>query len=270
MDCELFTTEHKKLTQVVRLWLTLALLILLTSANAQGYNASRIFAHNDYARALPFYTAYELQVGYIEADVFLMDGEILVAHHKQEIESGKTLETLYLKPLLKQINKNKGSVYQDPSRTLTLMVDLKTEGDVTLRAVVDQIEKYPDLLSCSTLHFLISGSVPDPVKWNDYPPFIYFDGRPGISYTPEQLKKISMISTSFGAHINWNGSGKIPEKAQNKIRVLVDEAHSKGKKFRFWATPDFQNAWQELMDLQMDVIVTDDVTALAAYLNNQK
>src|SRR3989337_142658 len=111
---------------MLHLWFAIVAVSLLNTAIAQSYDASHIFAHNDYARAIPFYTAHHLNVGYIEADVFLDDGQIVVAHHKHEIQKEKTLETLYLKPLLKAVLKNKGSVYDDRSRTLTLMIDLKT------------------------------------------------------------------------------------------------------------------------------------------------
>ena len=254
---------------MIRFW-TIIFLLLAASGKAQVYDESQVFAHNDYVRADPFYTAYNLRVGYIEADVFLDEGEISVAHDKHEIADGKTLEALYLKPLLKQIRKNEGRIYESPDQTLMLMIDLKTEGVVTLNAIVSQLKKYPELLGCSTLHFMISGNVPDPKIWENYPAYIKFDGRPGIPYTEAQLERIAMISTSFGAHAKWNGMGKIPEGERRKILALIDEVHSKGKKIRFWATPDFENAWRELMLLKPDVIVTDDVTALVAFLNLKK
>src|SRR5690606_24836136 len=148
----------------------------------------RIFAHNDYARAVPFHTAYDLGVGYIEADVFLYENNSLaVAHEEHEIAEGRTLERLYLDPLSEKVRQHKGSVYADPTRSLTLMIDLKTEGVSTLDAIVKVLNQYPQLLSCGTLHFMISGSVPDPARWEAYPDFITFDGRPGIGYSDAQL-----------------------------------------------------------------------------------
>jgi alkaline phosphatase len=250
---------------------TVAIIIFSFTSEAQpSFKTSQIFAHNDYERAQPFHTAYNLKVGYIEADIFFVDNEILVAHHKHEIKPERKLETLYLKPLQKQVQANKGFVYSDRKATLTLMVDLKTEGTETLKALVKQLENYRDLLSCPTLQVMISGNVPDPGDWDSYPPYIHFDGRPGIAYTPEQLKRISMISTNFTSHVKWDGKSKIPDADRKKIANLVDEVHAKGKKFRFWATPDFDHAWNELIELQMDVIVTDKVEALAAFLNGKR
>ena len=72
----------------MRTALVIALLALsFIEGKSQEYTPSQIFAHNDYVRAKPFYTAYELGVGYIEADVYLIDGKLLVAHQRREIDA---------------------------------------------------------------------------------------------------------------------------------------------------------------------------------------
>src|SRR5690606_38159691 len=118
---------------------------------------------------------------------------------------------LYFEPLLAAVKRNDGSAYHNGGQHLTLMIDLKSEGSATLKAIVSALEQYPDLTACPTLHFMISGSVPNPEQWSDYPAYIFFDGRPGISYTPQQLARVSMISTSFSSHVTWDGRGKISE-----------------------------------------------------------
>ena len=77
-----------------------------------------------------------------------------------------------------------------------------------------------------------------------------------------------MISTSFSQHVKWNGNESIPPDALIKMKGLMADAHAKKKLFRFWGTPDFENAWKELMRANMDVIVTDDVAALVKYLHD--
>src|SRR5688500_8778915 len=140
MDCQLYFYKFnppvskpiRKLTSfatflnitMMRFCLPIATLLFCTAATAQRYDASAIFAHNDYARAVPFYEAYDLEVGYIEADVFLVDSKIVVAHDKHEIRPERDLETLYLIPLLQKVRQNHGHVYDDHARTLTLMIDL--------------------------------------------------------------------------------------------------------------------------------------------------
>lgn len=255
---------------MIRLLTTVFIVISLATCSGQKYGSSTIFAHNDYVRASPFYTAYDLEVGYIEADVFLVDDQLMVAHHAHEIKEGKTLEKLYLEPLVRRIKKNNGSVYQDSRQRLTLMIDLKTEGISTLTRLANVLQKYSELITCSSLQFMISGNVPAPDTWDKYPGFIYFDGRPGIAYTSGQLKRVSMISTNFQSHVKWDGRAALPDDDKKKILGLINDVHAKGKKIRFWATPDFENAWKELMSLNVDVIVTDDVAALANYLKTHK
>lgn len=246
------------------------MILTVCCASAQKYTPSAVFAHNDYVRENAFYAAYDLGVGYIEADVFLVDGALMVAHHRNEIAGGRTLQKLYLEPLSRKVREFDGAVYKDPKQKLTLMIDLKTEGVSTLNAIVGLINKYPELVKSPNLQFMISGNVPDPQKWKDYPSYIFFDGRPGIPYSPEQMKRISMISTSFSSHSRWDGHGRISDDDRRKMQKLVDDAHAHGKKFRFWATPDFPEAWKELMAMDLDVIVTDDVAGLVRSLSSKE
>ena len=235
-------------------------------AAAQHYSTAHVFAHNDYAGPHPFHAAYGLEVGYIEVDVFLDGNDLMVAHERDEITPGKTLEALYLSNLEEHVRRNNGFAYKDTTRSLTLMIDLKTPGVPTLTSIVASLEKFPALLSCQKLQIMISGNVPDPTPWKNFPSFISFDGRPGIEYTDEQLARISMISTNFRSHVQWNGQGKLPDQARAKMLQLIEAAHRKEKKIRFWATPDFENSWRELMRAQVDVIVTDKVPALVQFL----
>ena len=236
--------------------------------HSQSYTSSSIFAHNDYTQPVPLQRAYQHQVGFIEADVFLKGNELLVAHTRLELNKRKTLETLYLAPLSKLVIKNNGSIYPGADKTLTLMIDLKTEGVATLNVLVAQLKKFQLLLSCKTFQVAISGNVPAPTLWKNYPMYIYFDGRPGIAYTEDQLNRIKLISTSFKDHTSWNGKGVLSDDDRQKITGVINATHAKGKPIRFWAIPDFANAWTTLMKLQVDIINTDDVAGLVTVIKN--
>ena len=58
-----------------------------------------IHSHNDYNRKSPFFDAYKAHAASIEADVFLVDGELYVAHDREDIRSWRTLRNLYLDPI---------------------------------------------------------------------------------------------------------------------------------------------------------------------------
>ena len=245
----------------------LFLLFLATPSLAQPFSSSSIFAHNDYVQPNPFFSSYDNQVGYIEADVFLINNELFVAHTQKEIKEGKTLSALYLDPLQKKIIGNKGRAYSDSTLTLTLMIDLKSEGVAAVANLVVQLNGYPELITCQSLKIMISGNVPDPSLWKNIPSIIYMDGRPGIAYTLEQLERIGLISTNFNNHARWNGSGELPPGSKAKIETLIREVQAKGKKLRFWAAPDFENGWETLMSLKVDVIGTDAVDQLTDFIN---
>lgn len=240
--------------------LTFILTYLSFSVFAQPV-ASRIFAHNDYEKPEPFVKAYGLQVGYIEADIFLMEDELLVAHTPQELDKSKTIDVLYLKPLQAAIIKNGNKAYAN-GETLSLMIDLKTEGIQTLQTLVKKLETYPELKNCQSLRITISGNVPDPSTWSEFPSYIYFDGRPSKTYTAEQLQRINLISANFREYTRWNGKGELTTMDRKNLQEVLQKVHGWGKPMRFWATPDFTNAWIKLSKLGVDVLNTDHVESL--------
>jgi alkaline phosphatase len=241
-------------------------LISTLSHVAAQHSSSSIFAHNDYEKPLPLMAAYNAQVGFIEVDVLLQGHELLVAHSASEIQLNKTIETLYLNPLNELIEKNGGSAYSDKEKTLTLMIDLKTEAVATLNVLVYKLKKYPLLISCKTLMITISGNTPMPALWKNYPNFIHFDGRPYVTYTTEQLKRIRLVSASFQSYSKWTGKDNLNSADKKKIMTLIESAHTMGKPFRFWAIPDFENGWRTMMELGVDIINTDDVAGATAFV----
>ncbi|HMJ71530.1 MAG TPA: phosphatidylinositol-specific phospholipase C/glycerophosphodiester phosphodiesterase family protein [Cyclobacteriaceae bacterium] len=241
----------------------LASIFILTLPAFCGLSQS-IFAHNDYIKAEPFYKAFDLKAAYIEADIFLRDEKLLVAHTRLEIDPSKTIQTMYLDPISEKVKAGNDSLYG-----LTLMIDLKTEGAPTLAALVNVLEQYPMLTSCPGLSITVSGSYPPPGEWKNYPDYIRFDGRPRMEYTREQLDRITLISTSFNSVSSWNGKGEIPARDLQKIKTVIDEAHKLGKPVRFWASPDAPNAWTKFIGIGVDVLNSDDVQALAIFLKER-
>ncbi|UII28725.1 alkaline phosphatase [Fulvivirga maritima] len=248
---------------------TLILLLMSFSSVvfAQKYATSIIFAHNDYQQAIPLYAAYQQRVGYIEADVFLVDGELMVAHTKEEVNPGRTLAVLYLEPLHELVAKNRGLAYGESQQKLTLMIDLKTDGLATIKAIVKELEKFPALLKSPTFKIMVSGNVPDPAQWDQVPEYIHFDGHLSVNYTPTQLQRVEMISADFTKYTQWNGKGVLTTQDAKKVKEAIAKAHDLDKKIRFWAAPDFINAWIELRKAGVDILNSDHVEELAAFIN---
>src|SRR5258707_8446340 len=100
------------------------------SAYAQpaSYTTANAHSHNDYEQKTPFFLAYDEAFGSIEADIFLHNDSLIVGHTTDDLIYHRTLQRLYLDPLLQEVNRNNGNPYKDPARKLQVLIDVKTEG----------------------------------------------------------------------------------------------------------------------------------------------
>jgi alkaline phosphatase len=260
----------------MRYLLLLLLLPAFFSSTGQAQLAlSRIHAHNDYQKMIPFYEAYRLGAGSIEVDIALRNGELYVAHEIDEIRKENTLDSLYLRPLEK-IAQRKTDIACSSSKQndniLQLLIDIKTAPEETMDVLVQKLISYPPEVFSKNRNIIIavSGNVPAPAKWSAYPSFIHFDGRPGITYSDEQLKRVALISDDFSKYSSWNGKGLIPAGEKAKVQALINSVHGLGKKIRFWATPDQINAWNVLFSMDVDFVGTDYVYLLREYIKKQQ
>lgn len=235
---------------------------------AAQYTTANAHSHNDYLQAQPFSLAFARDFGSVEADVFERNGELYVAHTAAEIDSTRTLRSLYLQPLQQMLTSRQG-IFAMPFRSLQLLIDFKTTGVPTMHALLQQLQAYPAITGHPRIQLVISGSRPDVRLWHTYPPYILFDGLPFVEYTPAQLQRIPLFSDNFRSYTKWNGRGTLPEEDESRIRAVVSKAHSLQKKFRFWATPDEADTWKAMMTLGVDYINTDKVNGLADYLQRQ-
>ncbi|MDR7209391.1 alkaline phosphatase [Flavobacterium piscis] len=238
-------------------------------AQAQEYSSSNIHSHNDYAGTLPFYGAYSNEAGVIEADVFLVNNELFVAHTSTEIAQHNTLKSLYLDPLSSKL-KNLGGKAYPGDKPLILMIDIKSDAESTLKLIVQQLQAFPQITSNKNIKVVISGNRPLPARWATFPEFIYFDGRLTENYSPEQLSRIEMISADLKELTIWNGKGVLTQADLEKIQSTIKKVHDQHKKIRFWATQDNVNTWMTLMNLKVDFIGTDNVPALTEFIKNIK
>ena len=61
--------------------------------------------------------------------------------------------------------------------------------------------------------------------------------------------------------------GNISAEDFTKLDSIIRLAHSYGKPFRFWGSPDSEIAWEVFRKLRVDYINTDKPVHLAAYFN---
>lgn len=258
----------------MRKTLSIVLVCLLhISVYAQSLNANRGHSHNDYHQNIPFLQAYYAGMGSIEADVFLLNGKLYVAHERKEIAEGRTLEQLYLKPLAALFAQNNGRPYADTAHYLQLVIDVKEDHEHVIPELLRELKSYQqvfnDPLNKHAVNIVISGDMPAPAQFDNYPSYIYFDGRPNIPYTKGQLKHIAMISDELSSYTKWNGKGTPAPADSAKLRGLINAAHAMHKPFRFWATQDSPNTWIELEKFGADWINTDHPQQLHDFMVNR-
>ncbi|GGC03877.1 alkaline phosphatase [Dyadobacter sediminis] len=239
--------------------------------NAVSYTAAQAHSHNDYEQNIPFLRAYYQQFGSVEADIFLHNDSIFVAHEVSHIKPANTLKELYLKPIAARVQENKGSIYPNKNAGLQLLIDLKTSANETLPALIRELQPYESLLAPKgTVKIVLSGNIPDATEFSNYPSYLFFDGRPEVAYTKSQLERIGLISQSFTKYTDWNGKGILTKNDRTALEKVIRHVHDQGRKMRFWATPDHVNAWKMLMNLGVDYLNTDKVEELGPYLRNRK
>lgn len=248
----------------------LALLIfsfIRLSAQPFNYSVANAHSHNDYNNPIPFYAAYTEGFGSIEADILLQDGILYVGHSTDDIKHKRTLEDYYIKPLHAGVRKNNGLPYTDKSKSLQLLIDIKTEAFPTLDTLISLLKKYPELINTDKIKWVISGNRPDASKFSSYPSFIWFDGNIEDKYSNETLSKIVMLSADLKEYTEWNGKSNTTAESEQKIKTAVAKVHGLNKLVRFWDAPDIINTWYELMHFGVDYINTDHIHELASFLN---
>lgn len=239
---------------------------------------SQAHAHNDYNHDRPLHDALAHGFNSVEADIFLVDDDLYVAHDRQDITRDRTLRSLYLDPLRKCIRQNNGRVYPNGPQ-FTLLIDIKSEAVSTYNRLDSILAEYRDIVTSFDLKgrrnravvAIISGNRPYDLIKSQVVRYAGYDGRLADLESSDPVDLIPMISDNWTRHFTWNGAGEMPAEERHKLREIVQTAHSKGRRVRFWATPDNPSpareaVWRELISSGTDVINTDDLEGLQQFL----
>jgi hypothetical protein len=276
-------------------------------------------SHNDYWRRVPLYDALHWGCTGVEADVWLSDDELYVGHHYASLTKNRTFHSLYIGPLVELLdhinlqndssdvvvpnsgNASKHGVFDaDPSQTLVLLVDLKTDGDETFRAVSRQLEplrekNYLSYWDGEKTHnravtVVGTGNTPfemviENVQYRD----IFMDApldqlweAPQKSSGPRNEVTDRMdvgafaydTSNSYYASVSFLWSvgvawrGRLSSHQLEIIRGQIQGAHRQGLKARYWDTPFWpveqrNHIWRVLMEEGADILNVDDLRAAA-------
>lgn len=230
-------------------------------------------AHNDYYHKRPLFDALERGFTSIEADVFLVEGKLLVGHYAHELRPERSLERLYIEPLRKHIEANGGRVFAGDER-LILLVDFKTDGPAAYAALAKSLEKYDGVffdmrdgkLKPRAVDVIVTGNRPIAAIAGDKSRRVALDGRLADMDREAPQELLPLISESWTDHFKWRGKGPMPAAERERLREIAEQVHKKNCLLRFWATPDNAAAWAELQAAGVDFIGADDLDALRTFL----
>jgi hypothetical protein len=230
-------------------------------------------AHNDYEHPRPLFDALDQGFCSVEADVFLVNGKLLVGHTAFDLKPERTLESLYLVPLRERIKANGGRLYP-AGPPCWLLVDVKTDAKMTYAVLDKVLSEYADILTTvdddkadrKAITVVVSGNRAVDVMKKQTRRFAGYDGRAGDldSAAPDHL--MPWISDNWTKQVPWNGDGRIPDGDRSKLRDFVDRAHKHGRLVRFWATPENPTVWAELRAAGVDLLNTDRLADLRKFL----
>ena len=239
---------------------------------------TRAHAHNDYEHDRPLYDALAHGFSSVEADIFLMDNDLYVAHNRRDITSERTLCRLYLDPLRERVKQNGGRVYPNGPQFI-LLIDIKSEAVDTYKRLDRILAGYRDIFTSIGPHgrsdkavlAIVSGNRPRDFMESQKLRYAACDGRLTDLNSDSSSDLIPMISDNWRRHFTWNGTGQMPAQEREKLREIVQKAHEKGRLVRFWSTPDNPSPareaiWRELLSAGVDLISTDDLEGLRQFL----
>jgi glycerophosphoryl diester phosphodiesterase len=235
----------------------------------------RAHAHNDYLHDRPLFDALAEGFCSIEADIHLVDGALLVAHDPKDAHPDRTLQALYLDPLRIRVQDGGGRVFAN-GPTVYLLIDIKTDAEATYGVLTDVLASYSDILTLyrgeqietGAVTAVISGNRPREVMESEEVRYASYDGRLddlGVE-TPAPVSFMPVVSAPWGQISPWDGTGAFDEEGRTRLERAVLLAHKDGRILRFWATPDEPVVWQVLYDAGVDLLNTDDLDGLQAFL----
>lgn len=235
--------------------------------------ALRLHGHNDYLQPAPLRTALELGLGSVEADVFLVEGELRVGHERWQLRPGRTLRALYLEPLRERAAARGGRIRADGA-PFVLLVDIKADGAAVYRQLQHELVDYAALLTRfvdgriepGAITVVLSGDRPRELVAADRDRLCALDGRLGDLADNPPRDLVPWISDSWARIGDWNGRDELLPDERAKVVALVAQAHAQGRELRFWGAPDRPEGWRVLWELGVDRVGTDQPRVAAAWL----
>ncbi|KAH3414366.1 hypothetical protein KXV40_006462 [Aspergillus fumigatus] len=258
---------------------------------SQGITPVQCHSHNDYWRNVPLFDALAAGCVGVEADVWLdkTSNNLLVGHRASSLSADRTLQSAYIEPLttiLTQINQGvnatvpRSGVFETfPNASLTLLLDVKTDGHTSWPVVMNQLA--PLRAGGWLSHWNSTG---DGLAWRSIivvgtgkTPFelINADAEYRDVFFDAPLDQLA-DDASFTANNSYYASASLkevvgtiwpwgPSRHQKDImKRMIDTAAARGLVPRFWNIPGWpvrlqMKLWRFLMESGIGILNVDEL-----------
>ena len=251
---------------------------------SSGIKPVSVHSHNDYLQRVPLFDALAVGCEGVEADVWLVEGELLVAHTSDSLTRNRTLRSLYIDPLvqiLEQQNKNipanavpHGVFALNETQPLTLLVEMKADAFATWPVLYQQLEplRTRDWLTYYNGTDLVHR--PITVVGTGLTPFslvlsatangtnktdtrllrrdIFFDAPlTNLSSGLYNATNSLYASSSLGDAVGKIHFGSLNNRQLDTIDTQTKLASELGLKARYWDTPSWPISWRNGIWIQL-------------------
>ncbi|HTH46928.1 MAG TPA: phosphatidylinositol-specific phospholipase C/glycerophosphodiester phosphodiesterase family protein [Candidatus Limnocylindria bacterium] len=242
----------------------------------------RAHAHNDYEHTRPLLDALDQGFCSVEADIYLVDGQLLVAHDRKDLKPGRTLQALYLDPLRDRVRANGGHVYPGLRAVQNIefiqLVDIKTDGPAVYAKLREVLAGYADMLTHFTptntttgaITVILTGDRPADLVAADPQRLCAVDGHFSDLEANTSVNLVPLVSESWQPTFNWFKDEQLAAPDRAKLHEIVTKAHAQGRLIRFWGVQDKLFVWRELYAAKVDLLNTDNLAGLAEFLHAQR
>lgn len=246
------------------------------SRGAEPVPLIHVHAHNDYEHKRPLLDALDHGFCSVEADIYLVDGQLLVAHDRAKVKPERTLQALYLDPLRERVKKNGGRVYPGGPECV-LLIDEKTRWQTIYPVLRNTLTNYADMLTTfgpegtktNAIRVIITGYRSKDMFAGESIRYACYDGELADLNSGAPADLIPWISGNWRQSFSWGGTGSMPEAEKSRLQSIVSKAHQQGRQVRFWGSPDQPVFWREIRADGVDLINTDDLEGAQKFLLSQ-
>src|SRR5262249_3917141 len=148
----------------------------------------------------------------VEADVFPVDGQLLVGHTRDALKPDRTLESLYLAPLAERVRQNGGHVYAKDSRFF-LLIGIKSKPHDVYKELQTLFAKYSSMLTAfesgkarpGAVTVVLTGYIPQIAFGDSHPRYAGNDGRLTDLDSHSPADQMPWISENWSKRFTWTG-----------------------------------------------------------------